>query len=89
MYALKEIVIIALVGVLVMVLLPGHFWMVMGVFLTGYAVLSLMSARAFRQAVDSGLVREPRTVEGSPKVFFIAPGCPNRWLVKRHIRVFS
>lgn len=88
-YALKEIAIFALLGVLVMALLPEHFWLVMGVFLAGYVALSLLSARAFRKAVDSGLVREPRNIDGSRKVFFIAPGCPSRWLVKRHIRVFS
>lgn len=86
MYELKEIAIIAAVGVLVMFLTPDHFWLVMGLLLAGYAVLSLISAHAFRQAIDSGLVREPDIVEGSRKVFFIAPGCPNRWLVKLHIR---
>lgn len=89
MYGLKEMVIIALLSVLAMTLLPEHFWLVMGGLLAAYAALSLMSARAFRRAVDSGMVREPRTVEGSRKVFFVAPGCPCRWLVKRHIRVFS
>ncbi|OJW51564.1 MAG: hypothetical protein BGO63_10555 [Candidatus Accumulibacter sp. 66-26] len=87
LYGLKEIAIIALMAGMVMAIAPQHFWLAMGVVLVGYMILSLTSAQAFRKAVSTGFVREPRYIAGSRRVFFIAQGCPSRWLVKRYIRV--
>ena len=89
MYGIKEIAIITLIGILVMAGLPEHFWQIMGVVLLGYGALSALSARAFRQAVENGVVRTARQVEGQRPAFFIAQGCQHRWLVRRHIRVYG
>ncbi|MDN8980651.1 hypothetical protein Q0P29_14160, partial [Staphylococcus aureus] len=87
MYALKEIALITVAAAFVMGVRPEYFWQIGGLVIAGYGLLCFLSAWAFRGAVDSGLVRESRNIEGERRAFFIAPGCPSRWLVKRHIRM--
>ena len=88
MYVLKEIAVITLIAALAMQYVPQHFWWVAGLILVSYAGLAFLSAQAFHKAYDGGLVRESRPVAGTRKIFFIAPGCAHRWLVKRHIWVY-
>lgn len=88
MYVLKEIALISIAAVLIMTMMPEQYWLIWGLFIAGYVLLCFLSARAFRGAVDGGLVRESRSIDGEHRAFFIAPGCPSRWLVKRHIRTY-
>ena len=89
MYLLKEIAVIAVAAVAAMSAQPAHYWTVVGLVVSGYSLLCFLSALAFRGAIGRGLVREARAVEGARRTFFIAEGCPNRWLVRRHIRIFG
>ena len=85
-YRMKEWSVFGLFGMSLVMWAPRYSWMVVGLLVAAYAVLTILSSRAFRAARDSGFLKESQSIAGSRKAFFIAQGCPQRWLVKRHIR---
>jgi len=86
-YNIKEATTFAVIGTLLGVFVfPHYFLLTTGVIVATYVLLTILSIKAFRVALNGGFVKEALGNTGSRKVFFIATGCPHKWLVKRYIR---
>ncbi len=53
-----------------------------------YLAVLVLQWQSFSYGVRSGFVKPGSVAPDGRQGFFLAPGCPNRWLVKRHIRMF-